>query len=154
MDNPTHSPELLDLVKSIKDLTRETLLFQSLAALSIGLNATDGECLDFLMERKSTTAGELAKLTGLTTGAITSVIDRLERSGFVKREKDPLDRRKVIVTYLPGKEKKAAQIYGALAHDVILKLSHYNNEELESLREFTQSLIEIYRNNASKISRK
>ncbi len=154
MKDPSLSPELINLVKSIKELTRETLLFQSHAAMRIGLNPTDGECLDFLMERKAVTAGELANLTGLTTGAITSVIDRLEKFGFVRRERDVLDRRKVIVRYLPGKEKEAAAIYGALAKDVIKKLGNYQKEELENLCEFTQSLIEIYRNNISKISKK
>ena len=154
MERSQLSPELLYLVKSIKELTRETLLFQSHAAMRIGLNPTDGECLDFLMEKKSTTAGELARLTGLTTGAITSVIDRLEKSGFVKREKDALDRRKVIVRYLPGKEKEAAAIYGALAKDVIDKLGNYQKEDLEKLGEFTKGLIEIYKNNTAKIIKK
>lgn len=154
MEKPQLSPELLQLVKCIKELTRETLLFQSHAAMRIGLNPTDGECLDFLMEKKSTTAGELARLTGLTTGAITSVIDRLEKSGFVKREKDALDRRKVIVRYLPGKEKEAAIVYGELAKDVIKLLGNYNKEELELLGEFTQTLLEIYRNHTAKIAKK
>lgn len=154
MEHSPLPPELLSLVKSIKELTRETLLFQSHAAMRIGLNPTDGECLDFLMEMKAVTAGELANLTGLTTGAITSVIDRLEKSGFVRRERDALDRRKVIVRYLPGKEKEAAIVYGALAKDVIKLLGNYRKEELRLLGVFTQTLLEIYRNHTAKIAKK
>lgn len=146
------SPDLLELVKSIRNLTRSTLLFQSGAAMSIGLNVTDAECLDYLMERGSATAGELAKLTGLTTGAITSVIDRLEKSGFAARGTDPKDRRKVIVRFVPGNEKKATAIYGEMAKDVISMLSRFDEEELGILKKFTQNLTEIYQQHTLKIT--
>src|SRR5580658_4174877 len=67
------------------------------AADKIGINATDLNCLNILSFSGSMTAGELARATGLTTASITGVIDRLEQSGFVRRERDAGDRRRVLV---------------------------------------------------------
>ncbi|GJM74993.1 hypothetical protein HMSSN036_72090 [Paenibacillus macerans] len=76
--------------------TRAVMLHQTISE-KIGLNATDHKCLDYLLKAGPVTAGRLAELTGLTTGAVTSVIDRLEQAGFATRDKDPNDRRKVLV---------------------------------------------------------
>ncbi|HEY4258905.1 MAG TPA: MarR family transcriptional regulator, partial [Schlesneria sp.] len=72
-------------------------MFHQSVADRLGLNVTDHKCLDFLLLDGPLTAGELAQRTSLTTGAITSVLDRLERVGFVQRQPDPNDRRRVIV---------------------------------------------------------
>src|SRR5262245_28604316 len=69
----------------------------------LGLNTTDHNALDLLSRAGPITAGELAELTGLTTGAITGIIDRLEKAGFVCRENDPKDRRRVIIRPLMEK---------------------------------------------------
>ena len=67
------------------------------AADRIGINATDLNCLNILSFSGHMTAGELARATGLTTASITGVVDRLEEAGFVTRERDPHDRRRVVV---------------------------------------------------------
>lgn len=74
-----------------------SVIFHQAVAERVGLSGADHKYLDLLVQNGAMTAGHLAELTGLTTGAITGVIDRLERSGLVRREKDPADRRKVIV---------------------------------------------------------
>ena len=73
-----------------------TLMTQA-AADRIGINATDLNCLNILSFRGQMTAGELARATGLTTASITGVVDRLEEAGYVTRERDPHDRRRVVV---------------------------------------------------------
>jgi DNA-binding MarR family transcriptional regulator len=67
------------------------------ATEEVGLNSTDFASLCLLLLHGSAPAGRLAELTGLTTGAVTGLVDRLERAGLVRREIDPTDRRKVIV---------------------------------------------------------
>lgn len=67
------------------------------AAARIGINATDLRCVHLLGQHGRLSAGELARLTGLTTASITGIVDRLERAGFVRREPDPADRRRVVV---------------------------------------------------------
>lgn len=119
-------------------------MLQQIIAERAGLHATDAECIDFLMEMGPSTAGALAKATRLTTGAITNVIDRLERTGFVKRGKDPKDRRKVVVTYIPERKTGISESYAALAANVQRHLSTYTKEELELLTKYTDALTEIY----------
>src|SRR5215475_3385475 len=76
-------------------------LLGAAAADRIGINVTDLNCLNILTLRGHMTAGELARATGLTTASITGVVDRLEEGGFVRREKDPHDRRRVIIRPSP-----------------------------------------------------
>jgi MarR family transcriptional regulator, organic hydroperoxide resistance regulator len=142
---------LYQVMLGIKDLTRHSLIFQHTVADAAGLRVTDAECIDFLQEMGPSTAGELAKATRLTTGAITAMIDRLEKAGFVKRSPDPKDRRKVIVTFLPQKHTGIKQNYGALAKAVQTLLSNYTEEQLKFLATHTQALTEIYKKQTIRI---
>ena len=136
---------------AVKKFTRTTLIHQHIIADAMGLHVTDAECIDFLQEMGPSTAGGLAKATRLTTGAITNVIDRLEKAGFVKRSADPKDRRKVIVTFLPQKHIPAKAHYGALAGSVHSLFSHYTEEQLKFLIDHTQLLTEVYQEQTEKI---
>src|SRR5262252_10558235 len=97
----TGPPEWADLeVAFAAGIRRTGALMQLMgqaAADRIGINATDLNCLNILSFSGHMTAGELARATGLTTASITGVLDRLEEAGFVRRERDPHDRRRVIV---------------------------------------------------------
>jgi DNA-binding transcriptional ArsR family regulator len=81
----------------IREVTRLTLVFSEQMASQLGVSTTDLECLNLVAAGGDVTAGALATRTGLTTGAITGAIDRLERAGLVERRKDDTDRRKVLV---------------------------------------------------------
>ena len=133
-----------ELMDSLRKLTRYTLLLQTAIAGNIGLQATEAECIDFLKEMGPSTAGELAKATRLTTGAITNLIDRLQKAGFVKRSPDAKDRRKVIVSIQPKKINKAKPYYDALALDVQTLFSTYSYEQLKFLIQHTRQLTGIY----------
>jgi DNA-binding MarR family transcriptional regulator len=143
--------KVYELMWGVRRLTRATLLLQQVIAEDMGLHATDAECLDFLMEMGPSTAGALARATRLTTGAITSVIDRLEKAGLVKRDPDPGDRRKVIVTYLGKKEKKSQARYGLLARDLQRLFSGYDAATLEMLIRHTGDVTAIYQQVVEKI---
>ena len=129
-------------------------MLQYAIAEKMNLNPTDAECIDFLMEMGPSTAGDLAKVTRLTTGAITSVIDRLQKAGFVKRENDPGDRRKVIITFIPKKHEKAKQYYAAMAKDVYELYSGYSESNLKLLTKHSDALTAIFQNHAEKIFNK
>ena len=96
-ESPARSGLLDELQQAGRRLSLATIMFHQAVADRLGLNPTDHKCIDLLASAGWTTAGELAEATGLTTGAITGVIDRLEAAGFVRREDDPNDRRRVIV---------------------------------------------------------
>src|SRR5262244_1335788 len=83
-------------------------IFSQAVADYAGISNSDLECLDFLNLEGRVTAGRLAEVTRLTTGAITGVIDRLEKAGFVRRERDESDRRKVFIVVVPEATAKIA----------------------------------------------
>src|ERR1700761_1536766 len=79
-----------------RELGARSILFHQAIATVAGVSITDLKCLDYIDRQKEATAGDLARLTGLTTGAITAAIDRLEKAGLARRERSETDRRKVL----------------------------------------------------------
>ena len=98
----SHHPPASDLAETVMFAMREGsalgILYSSSVARTLGISPGDLECLDFVATHQPVTAGALAGATGLTTGAITGVIDRLEKAGFVQRIRTDSDRRKVLVS--------------------------------------------------------
>jgi DNA-binding MarR family transcriptional regulator len=90
---------MADMAATMRDFMAYAVLFQDAVAKSAGLNATDLQCAGLLLAHGPATPGELAERVGLTAGgAITALIDRLERAGLVHRSRDAADRRRVVVT--------------------------------------------------------
>jgi DNA-binding MarR family transcriptional regulator len=112
------------------------VLFHAVVAEQIGLNATEWKCLDILDRTGPLTAGDLAELTGLTTGAITGVIDRLERAGFARRERDPHDRRKVIVQPTQEHKHEVHQIFDSLMQRYAELFSSYSDHDLAFILDY------------------
>jgi DNA-binding MarR family transcriptional regulator len=123
------------LQQALQDVSGTGVLFSQAAAERLGVNATDLECLGVIMRRPAT-AGQLAAATGLTTGAITGVIDRLERAGFARREHDKEDRRKVFVRVQPDALHKAVPIFEPMRRASAEVLSRYKDEELALILDF------------------
>ena len=124
------------LEREIRKLSAQSVLFSQAVAERVGINSSDLECLDIIVLRGTATAGELAAATGLTTGAITGVIDRLERAGFARRERDVEDRRRVLVRALPEVERRIAPLYGSLQRSMMALWSRYSAEELALIVDF------------------
>ena len=111
------------------------------AADLVGMNQTDWDCLDVLDWTGPITAGELARRVGLTSGAITGVLDRLEKSGLARRVADPRDRRRVIVelavdpTSPPADERQAALqgSFGELAAEMFAVAEEFDADQLEAI---------------------
>jgi len=114
---------------------RFILVHQALAE-RLGLNVIDLRCLRLAREAVEPTAGHLAKITGLTTGTITGVLDRLARARFIRRERDREDRRKVIVTVLPAGIQKLEKIMAPLSEDMNKALEDFTEEELRAVVRF------------------
>jgi DNA-binding MarR family transcriptional regulator len=124
------------------------VLFHHAVAERLGLGPTDHKCLDVLRERDGMTGSELAAVTGLTSGAITGVVARLERAGFVRREPDPLDKRKQILR--PALERSHIQdVIGPLRNDVATLLMRFDARQLRAVAEFLADCTDlIYRHTA------
>src|SRR4051812_20650922 len=90
-----------ELISEFRIAGNQDSAFDNLAAERLGVNRTDLHCINIIENSGGLTAGELAKEAGLTTGAVTGVIDRLERAGYARRVSDPADRRRVKVEVTP-----------------------------------------------------
>ena len=98
--------------------------------MRLGLGASDHKFIGILSGTGPITAGQLADLTGLTTGAVTGVIDRLEKAGFVRRDRDPGDRRRVIIRPLPEARATIAPHMESIARATLALYSRYSEQEL------------------------
>ena len=112
------------------------VLFGQTVASRVGISSSDLECLDFLNLEGRVTAGRLAELTGLTTGAITGVVDRLEKAGLVRRERDESDRRKVFIATVPENVAQVGKYYQHMQRAVLKDWASYSDAELELLLRF------------------
>jgi DNA-binding MarR family transcriptional regulator len=112
------------------------VLFGQTVASRVGISSSDLECLDFLNLEGRVTAGRLAEVTGLTTGAITGVVDRLEKAGLVRRERDESDRRKVFIATVPENIAQVGKYYQHMQRAVLKDWGSYSDAELELLLRF------------------
>jgi DNA-binding MarR family transcriptional regulator len=116
------------------------------AADRIGINNTDLNCLNILSFSGHMTAGELAKATGLTTASITGVIDRLEEAGFVRRERDPHDRRRVVVRLSLDKAvSEVASVFVPMLRDWREMAARYSDDELRLIVDFYGRVEQVFR---------
>lgn len=119
-----------------RQLSTATVMFHQAVADCLGLNVTDHKCIDLLLLNGPLTAGELAAMTGLTTGAITAVIDRLEKAGFARRQDDPADRRRVIVSVVVQRCRDIEQLFQPFAASFGELTDRYNDKELAVILDF------------------
>ena len=119
------------------ELSTETILFHQVVADSVGLYVTDHQCMHFIHRHGAMPAGRLAEFTGLTTGVVTGIIDRLERACYVRRTNDPKERRRTIVEPIRNKklERKLEMVFVPLHEKMYKLLSSYSNSELNFLLE-------------------
>lgn len=130
----------------------ETALFHQVAAAKYGLGITDMKTLSALMQEGPMTAGQLAKRLSLTTGAVTNVIDRLQRQDFVQRTPDAADRRKVIVTVNQQKLASGLNAYLSMGESFSELLGTYSTEQLEFLAQFYRASLEITKQEIAKLA--
>ncbi len=141
------------VLRSLRRVNLQGSLFGHTVALRFGLSESDIDALEVLIDSGAATAGKLSDLMGLTTGAVTRVIDRLEQAGYVRRVPDPTDRRRVIVEVVPDRiaaveatmarvgEKSASEIgqYSAaelaVINDFLTRMAAIRSEEATALRD-------------------
>jgi DNA-binding MarR family transcriptional regulator len=125
-----------DLLRRLSDLGRkistQTVFLHQAIAQGIGLNATDTKCLDLIGSEPdgTVTAGRLSDLTGLTTGAITHILDRLEKRGFAERVRDTGDRRRVFVRVRARSMEPLLPKYEAIAKAYMALAGQYSDDDL------------------------
>lgn len=149
--SPVRAELLGQLAAEVRANQRATDLVDEAAAQLLGTNRTDGRCLDILDQHGRMSAGELAKESNLTTGAITAVIDRLERAGYAQRVADPDDRRRVLVELTARAQELTWEMFGPLAEEAGPLLGRYSDDELRLLIEFHRLGREVQERQAQRL---
>jgi DNA-binding MarR family transcriptional regulator len=133
--------ELLQALQmGFRQMSATAVMFHQAVADRLGLHVTDHKCADLILRNGSMTAGALANLTGLTTGAITGVVDRLEGAGLARRVPDPTDRRRVVIEIIANSKcsTAVANLFSGIAQATSKLLERYTDDELALVLDFVE----------------
>jgi DNA-binding MarR family transcriptional regulator len=142
---------LAQYVPLIQRFAAQVVLFHEAVATRVGLNSTDFKCLRLLGLDGIETASDLAKETGLTPAAISLILGRLERLGFVVRKRSATDRRRVTVVVVPARKKKIDALYRSQAQTISKTLARYGDEQFATLLDFISTVSEDLKEKARKL---
>ncbi|MFI9404273.1 MarR family winged helix-turn-helix transcriptional regulator [Nocardia sp. NPDC052316] len=128
--------------------------FHAATGKLLGLSAIERKCMDTLRTLGPVTAGTIAEHTGLTSGAVTGLVDRLERAGYAKRVRDPRDRRKVLVELVPNERVDAllSAVFGPFGAEMAALGSRYSPTELRAINDWIRRTTDILVANTRRIS--
>jgi DNA-binding MarR family transcriptional regulator len=136
-DDGQKSKLVARLIQEMRKTSTVTIMFHQAIADSLGMNVTDHKCAGILAQSGPITAGELARRTGLSTGAITGVIDRLEQAGFARRTRDSSDRRRVVIEPDPKRiERKIVPLFESMGRAAAGLCERYTAQELTVILDF------------------
>lgn len=149
---PERARLVMAFVSAIRRTGSLTHLMSQAAADRIGINATDLNCLNILSFSGQMTAGDLAKATGLTTASITGVVDRLEEAGFVRRERDAADRRRVVVSLQVERSlRTVAPVFGPMMGAWSRLANRYTDDDLALIVDFYGQIEQIIRDHLARL---
>lgn len=134
----TRAALMQELEEAMRRSSAQGVLFGQTVANAIGISGSDLDCLDFVNLEGRVTAGRLAEVTGLTSGAITGVVDRLEKAGLVRRERDEVDRRKVFIVVVSENAAKIGRFYVPMQQAMHKLWNTYSDAELQLLLRFAK----------------
>jgi DNA-binding MarR family transcriptional regulator len=121
--------------RAMQAYQRSTQSFDDAVGRALGLNPTDLRCLDWLVDGEKT-AGELSAGTGLSSAATTALVDRLEQRGFVRRLRDPNDRRRVLVEMTGEGFEQVNRFYGPIVEEGVELFADATDKQLVLMRDW------------------
>jgi DNA-binding MarR family transcriptional regulator len=126
-------------------------IFGQSIAIRLGLSESDIDALEMLIDGGAATAGKLSEVMGLTTGAVTRVIDRLEQAGYVRRTDDPADRRRVVVEVVPERVATVQSLLASLERASAEEVDRYSPEQLALIGEFLSRMADLTQTEAARL---
>ncbi|MGB7436034.1 MAG: MarR family transcriptional regulator [Candidatus Acidiferrum sp.] len=144
------SAQMKVYVPLVQAFAARVLTFHSVVAEKLGLHATDLRTLR-LLSKQSMSAGELTEETGLTGAAVTALIDRLESAGYVLRERDTDDRRRVTVRALPEKLREVNRLYEGQGARMSKLLDKYSAKEFAVIADYLKQTTQVLAEEAKKL---
>jgi DNA-binding MarR family transcriptional regulator len=146
----TMDRESIDAVlRSLRRVNLQGSFFGQTVAIRFGLSESDIEALALLIDSGAASAGKLSDLMGLTTGAVTRLVDRLEQAGYVRRVPDPADRRRVMVEVVPDKVAGVQATLARVGEAGSEEIGRYSEAELAVINDFLTRMAEITRDEAT-----
>lgn len=136
---------LADLLRAGRENSTASILLHAAIGDRFGLGPTDHKALDVLLRHGPLTAGEISGHTGLASASVTSLVDRLEAKGFVRRAGDPTDRRRVIVEPVPERVAELAALFVSFKQGLIQLLERYDETQLATIRDFLDTSAAVLR---------
>jgi|SoiMethySBSTD1v2_1073268.scaffolds.fasta_scaffold93327_2 DNA-binding MarR family transcriptional regulator len=152
MSSDMTGPREEQVLAALRALSTEIDLLDHVAADRYGLNPTDMRSLDVVGQLGPLSPTELARRVGLTTGGITTVIDRLERAGYVRRVADPRDRRRLLIEPTARTAERDREVFGELARMTLESLEGYSSTELAVIQHFLERTREITARHAGELA--
>jgi DNA-binding MarR family transcriptional regulator len=153
MANSTKTESKRRALMAVRDYGVQLTQFQRAMTEWAGLNATDMECLRLLFLKGIATPSELARHTGLTSGATTAMLDRLEKAGLIERRPNPNDRRGILIAPTKSSSKKVASWFES-ARDAQDKLiSSYSESELEIISDVFERFAKLWDDERIKVQK-
>ena len=137
------------VLRSLRRVNLQGSFLGQTVAIRFGLSESDIETLEQLIDMGATTAGRLSEITGLTSGAVTRVIDRLEQAGYVRRIPDPADRRRVIVEVVPERVASIQSTLDRVSSASAKEIGRYTDAQLNLIADFLTKMEAITRDEAT-----
>ena len=137
-----------------KEFSWALILFHQSVAEKVGLNLTDYKVLG-IIPFEGITAGQIASITGLSTGMVTTVVDRLEKKDFVYRERDTNDRKKVIIkANFEKSDLELGPFFQSFGHKMGKVISNYSIEEAKVINDYIRKSTDVFKQETKKIKQK
>jgi DNA-binding MarR family transcriptional regulator len=133
-------------------LSTAVVMFHEALGNRLGLSAVDHRALSLIMRHAPLSAGTLARLTGLTPGAVTGMIDRLERVGYVRRGPDPADRRRILISPALDRENRLTSGYAELGAAMSRFMAKYDEAELAVIADYVANTIDVLEEQTRRLS--
>lgn len=154
MTNTTKTELKKRAFMAIRDYGVNLKLFQNAVDESSGLNSTDTECLRLLFHKGIATPTEIAKHTGLTSGATTAMLDRLEEAGLIERKPNPNDRRGILITPAKSAADKVASWFQPARNALDELISSCSENELKNIANVFEKFTELWAEERAKIQKR
>jgi DNA-binding MarR family transcriptional regulator len=142
MSNDSKAKAMREIAELARVSSLITDLYDEAVCEALGVNRTDLRVLDILERLGPLPAGKLAGEAGLSPGAMTASIDRLERTGHARRVPDPTDRRRIMVEITPPARERAWEMYGPMNEALNRAMSRYTLDDLERIRDYWRRTVD------------
>jgi DNA-binding MarR family transcriptional regulator len=126
--------------------------FDAAAARVLGVNPTDLRCLELLLAQPTALPSQLGEQLGLTSGSVTTMLDRLQQQGYLTRTPDPTDRRKVIIRATPKATQKVwVELYQPLVTEGFEAIAHYSAAELAIISDYLRRGRQLHQRHTTRV---